>query len=186
MTSSTVTSSETSSQDNSYMPAPQASVSVASPAYALEYPREYLTAAQDSSVTDYSSTPGGENCAVNGFSSGLFIASGSESYSRHRQCDEEDDGSREVKAVSNFVAEAGVSCNASTASRSPNPIADAAEKAPEVSVTIVGANNLSEIKATSTEKHEIKDLRTKSAVNLDKSGKDVMKQTMKNEITPVF
>ena len=32
MTSSTVTSSETSSQDNSYMPAPQVAVSVASPA----------------------------------------------------------------------------------------------------------------------------------------------------------
>ena len=149
---------------------------MASPAYAHEYPREYLTAAQDSSVTDYSSTPGGENCAVNGFSSGLFIASGSESYSRHRKCDEED-GSREVKAVSTFVAEAGVSSNAITASRAANPITDSAEKAPEVSVTIVGANN---------EKQEIKDLRTKSAVNLDKSDKDVMKQTMKNEITSVF
>ena len=124
MTSSTVTSSETSSQDNSYMPAPQATtVSVASPANAHEYPREYLTAAQDSSVTDYSSTPGGD--ASNGFSSGLFIASGSEKNSRGRQCGDE------VKAVSTFVAEAGVSC----------PFADAAKKAPEVvSATIVGAN----------------------------------------------
>ena len=159
------------------MPAPQAAVSVASPAYTHEYPREYLTAAQDSSVTDYSSTPSGENCAVNGFSSGLFIASGSESNSRHRQCGDE------VKAVSTFVAEAVVSSNAATTSCT---ITDAAKKAPEVSVTIVGANNLSEIKASSTERHEIKDLRTKSAVNSEKSDKNAMKQTMKNEITPVF
>ena len=73
-----------------------------------------------------------------------------------------------------------MSCNAATASRT------AVEKAPGVSDNIIGANNLSEIKANSTEKHENKDFKAKSAVNLVKSGKDVMKQTMKNEITPVF
>ena len=84
-------------------------------------------------MTDYSSTPDGESCAVDGFSSRVFMASSSESCTRKGQCDQDEDDSQDVKAVSTFVAEAGFSTNSvssmniASASRPWFPTADAAK-----------------------------------------------------------